>query len=112
MPRLRVIDDEVIERPFDKRQFLRLLTFLKPYRKPIAFSLCLMVTNAVCSLALPMLMSRAIDEINVGNSSSFGIGFLYVSPACRAHKFVVLIPSPRPASCRKGSSAAGTGTGT
>ena len=50
MPRLRVIDDEVIERPFDKRQFLRLLQFLKPYRKPIAFSLFLMVTNAVCSL--------------------------------------------------------------
>ena len=83
MPRLRVIDDEVIERPFDKRQFLRLLTFLKPYRKPIAFSLCLMVTNAVCSLALPMLMSRAIDEINVGNSSSFP-QFLIAMVVCAA----------------------------
>ena len=50
MPRLRVIDDEAIERPFDKRQFLRLLTFLKPYRGRVAFSLVLMVISAVCSL--------------------------------------------------------------
>ena len=83
MPRLRVIDDEVIERPFDKRQFLRLLQFLKPYRKPIAFSLFLMVTNAVCSLALPMLMSRAIDEIDVGNASSFP-QFLIAMVVCAA----------------------------
>ena len=83
MPRLRVIDDEVIERPFDKRQFLRLVQFLKPYKKPIAFSLFLMVTNAVCSLALPMLMSRAIDEIDVGNASSFP-QFLIAMVVCAA----------------------------
>jgi len=71
MPKLRVIDDEVIERPFDKRQFLRLLTFLKPYKGRVALALCLMVTAAVASLLLPMLMSNAIDEIDLGNSSNF-----------------------------------------
>ena len=71
MPKLRVIDDEVIERPFDKRQFLRLLTFLKPYKGRVALALCLMVTAAVASLLLPMLMSNAIDEIDLGNASNF-----------------------------------------
>ena len=49
MPRLRVIDDEAIERPFNKEQFKRLLTFLKPYKGRIAFALCLMVISAMCS---------------------------------------------------------------
>ena len=71
MPRLRVIDDEAIERPFNKEQFKRLLTFLKPYKGRIAFALCLMVISAMCSLALPMLMSKAIDQIDAGNAHNF-----------------------------------------
>ena len=83
MPRLRVIDDEAIERPFDKRQFLRLLSFLKPYRGRVAFSLVLMVISAVCSLMLPMLMSRAIDQIDQGNSRNFPF-FLVAMVLCAA----------------------------
>ena len=83
MPRLRVIDDEAIERPFDKRQFLRLLTFLKPYKGRVAFSLVLMVISAVCSLMLPMLMSRAIDQIDQGNSRNFPF-FLIAMVLCAA----------------------------
>ena len=83
MPRLRVIDDEAIERPFDKRQFLRLLSFLKPYRGRVAFSLVLMVISAVCSLMLPMLMSRAIDQIDQGNSRNFPF-FLIAMVLCAA----------------------------
>ena len=63
MPRLRVIDDEAIERPFNKEQFKRLLTFLKPYKGRIAFALCLMVISAMCSLALPMLAILVVQTI-------------------------------------------------
>ena len=83
MPKLRVIDDEVIERPFDKRQFLRLLTFLKPYKYKVAFALFLMVVAAVTSLLLPMLMSNAIDEIDMGNAANFPF-YLIGMVACSA----------------------------
>ena len=83
MPRLRVIDDEAIERPFNKEQFKRLLTFLKPYKGRIAFALCLMVISAICSLALPMLMSKAIDQIDAGNAHNFPF-FLIAMVICAA----------------------------
>ena len=83
MPRLRVIDDEAIERPFNKEQFKRLLTFLKPYKGRIAFALCLMVISAMCSLALPMLMSKAIDQIDAGNAHNFPF-FLIAMVICAA----------------------------
>ena len=83
MPKLRVIDDEVIERPFDKRQFLRLLTFLKPYKYKVAFALFLMVVAAVTSLLLPMLMSNSIDEIDMGNAANFPF-YLIGMVACSA----------------------------
>ena len=40
---LRQIDDEAIERPFDKGQFLRLLSYMKPYKGRVAVALLLMV---------------------------------------------------------------------
>lgn len=61
MPKLRVIDDEVLERPFDRRQFSRLLRYLKPFRGKMALALALMVVWSVCNLSQPYLMSRAID---------------------------------------------------
>ena len=32
---IRQLDDEVVERPFNKSQFLRLLKYMKPYKKQI-----------------------------------------------------------------------------
>ena len=60
---IRQLDDEALERPFNKKQLLRLLSYMKPYRKQIAFSLVLMIIATVCSLAGPFLMSRAIGEL-------------------------------------------------
>ncbi len=71
MPKLRVIDDEVIERPFNMKQFLRVMSFLKPYKKRVILACFLMVITSVCSLAQPMLMSNAIDGINESNTSNF-----------------------------------------
>ena len=60
---IRQLDDEVLERPFNKKQVLRLLAYMKPYKWQIAGSLLLMVIAMVCSLASPYLMSRAIGEL-------------------------------------------------
>lgn len=60
---IRQLDDEALEKPFNKKQFLRLLTYMKPYKKQVAGSLLLMVIAMVCSLASPYLMSRAIGDL-------------------------------------------------
>ena len=73
MPRLRVIDDEVIERPFNKQQLLRLFSYLKPYKWSVAVACVLMVIAAVASLALPYLMSIAVDDITAGNLERFPV---------------------------------------
>ncbi len=62
MPKLRIIDDEVLERPFNKGQFFRLLSYLAPYKKQVFFSLFLVVIAALCSLAGPFIVGYAIDH--------------------------------------------------
>ena len=60
---LRQIDDEAIERPFDKSQFLRLLQYMKPYRRNVLISLCLMVIATACSLGQTFALSRAVSDL-------------------------------------------------
>lgn len=60
---IRQLDDEALEKPFNKKQFVRLLGYMKPYKKHVIGSLILMVIAMVCSLASPFLMSRAIGEL-------------------------------------------------
>lgn len=67
MAALRSLDDEVMEAPFNMGQFKRLLAYLKPYKKQIAFSFLLMISASVCSLLGPYLMSRAIGNLQEGN---------------------------------------------
>ena len=50
---LRQLDDEAIERPFNKRQLIRLLAYMKPYKRTVMLSLALMVIAAVSSLGSP-----------------------------------------------------------
>ncbi len=72
MARLRVIDDEALERPFNKDQFFRLLKYLKPYKWKMLLSLLLMIIAAVASLMIPMLMSKAINNsIETGDMRFF-----------------------------------------
>ena len=66
MARLRNLDDEILEAPFNKKQFFRVLAYLKPYKKQVTISGVLMVIAAICSLAGPYLMSRAIDMLEGG----------------------------------------------
>jgi len=60
---IRQLDDEALEKPFNKKQFFRLLTYMRPYLKSVIFSLVLMVIAMGCSLASPFLMSRAIGDL-------------------------------------------------
>ena len=60
---LRQIDDEAIERPFNKGQFFRLLGYMKPYKGRVAVALCLMVITTLCSLGQTWLLSRAVGVL-------------------------------------------------
>lgn len=60
---LRQIDDEALERPFDKSQFLRLLKYMSPYKKSVAVALVLMVVAMVCNLGQTFLLSRAVSSL-------------------------------------------------
>ncbi len=60
---LRQIDDEVLEQPFDKKQFFRLLSYMKPYKRNISIALMLMVVASACSLGTTFLLSNAIDAL-------------------------------------------------
>mgnify|MGYP000044832305 CR=1 FL=1 len=67
---LRQIDDEVLERPFNKGQFLRLLSYMKPYRKNVALALVLMIISSLCSLASTFLLSDAVDALEKQGATS------------------------------------------
>ena len=67
MTRLRNLDDEVLEAPFDRKQFFRLLGYLKPYRKQMGISLLLMIIASGASLINPYLMSRAVGRLSAGD---------------------------------------------
>ena len=67
MARVKLIEDEVIERPFNKDQFKRLISYLKPYTLQMVISLFLMIVASICSLAGPYLTKIAIDDhLSVG----------------------------------------------
>ena len=63
---LRQLDDEVLERPFNKSQFMRLMGYLKPYKKQVMLALLVMVIATFASLGSPYLMSRAIGMLEEG----------------------------------------------
>lgn len=80
MARLRNLDDEVLEAPFNKTLFFRVLAYLKPYKKQVAGAGILMVIAALCSLAAPFLLGRSIDGIVRGDKKAafIAIGIIAV----------------------------------
>jgi ATP-binding cassette, subfamily B, multidrug efflux pump len=63
MARNRFFEDEIIERPFNKDQFKRLLGYVKPYRKTLGGTLVLMVITSLLSLAGPYLTKIIVDTM-------------------------------------------------
>jgi len=73
--RLRSLDDEAFEAPFDRKLFLRVFSYLKPYKKQMIISLILMIIVAAASLLNPYLLSRAVGELSNGNYQNIPILF-------------------------------------
>jgi len=73
---LRQLDDEVIERPFNKNQFIRLLGYLKPYKNSVLLALVVMVAVTFAGLGAPYLMSRAVTLITEGQFDGIWLIFL------------------------------------
>ena len=69
---LRQIDDEALERPFNKAQFIRLLKYMVPYKKNVIIALILMTIATLCSLGSTMLLSRAVDALDKGAEANPG----------------------------------------
>jgi ATP-binding cassette subfamily B multidrug efflux pump len=63
---LRQLDDEVLQRPFNKTQFIRLLAYLRPYRRDVLLALLVMTAATGASLGSPYLMSRAVGMLREG----------------------------------------------
>ncbi len=49
--------------------FGRLLGFLRPYKRGVVWSLILAALAMVCTVAIPWLTGRAVDEISAGDSA-------------------------------------------
>lgn len=51
-----------MERPFDARQLLRLLGYMRPYRSTVVKSLLAIMAGAAAGLSIPILTRNAIDR--------------------------------------------------
>lgn len=60
--RFKYTDDEVIEKPFNWKQVLRLLSYMKPYRKQLVPMVLMMLLGTLTRLAAPAVIILAIDE--------------------------------------------------
>ena len=60
---IRQLDDEQLERPFNKKLFRRLLKYMQPYKKQVFMALGLMSAATVAALANTYLMSRAVGYL-------------------------------------------------
>jgi ATP-binding cassette subfamily B multidrug efflux pump len=55
-------DDRAMERPFDAKQLLRLLRYMRPYRRSALKALLAIMVGAVASLSVPFFTRNAIDQ--------------------------------------------------
>lgn len=60
--RFHYVDDQVLERPFSGAQLRRLLSYLAPYRRLVALGLAMTLLSTAARLAVPYLISLAIDH--------------------------------------------------
>ncbi|MGN0742913.1 MAG: ABC transporter ATP-binding protein [Candidatus Fimadaptatus sp.] len=100
---LRQIDDEALERPFNKAQFIRLLRYMGPYKKQVGLALVLMTIATLSSLGSTLLLSRAVDALDGGTIESLGyyVGGMVVLAAlgalCTRHRIRLMDTAGRKA---------------
>jgi ATP-binding cassette subfamily B multidrug efflux pump len=71
-------DDEVLEKPFDWSVLSRLSVYLKPYYSKMIPVIFLMLYGAATKLAVPFLISLAIDKVIDPDTGNGDISFLAV----------------------------------
>lgn len=62
MARNRYDEDEVLEEKFDFRQVMRLLRYVRPYKKKVALTLFVMLSSAFLATFIPKLFQLEMDE--------------------------------------------------
>ncbi len=67
--------DEELEAPFQLAHFKRLVGYLKPYKKLMILTVCLMLLASVANLIGPFLIKIAIDE-KIPNGDTGGLAML------------------------------------
>lgn len=56
-------DDEIIEKPFNWKEFGRLFAYMKPYAKQLLpLVILMMILGTITKLSVPFLISLAIDR--------------------------------------------------
>src|SRR6267143_1177007 len=55
-------DEEVLGKAYDSRLMRRLITYLRPYKKFVAFALLLILCESVLEIAFPWITKIAIDQ--------------------------------------------------
>ena len=98
---LRQIDDEELERPFNKSQFVRLIRYMLPYKKQMIGSLILMVLASICSLGQPFLMSRALGVLEKIDGATWKNLTLLIVDVYKRQMYISP-GAPTPASARQG----------
>jgi ATP-binding cassette, subfamily B, multidrug efflux pump len=56
------VEEEVLGKAYDGRLMRRLLTYIRPYQTPVAFSLALLLINAMLQVVGPLLTALAVDR--------------------------------------------------
>ncbi|MEN6605290.1 MAG: ABC transporter ATP-binding protein, partial [Bryobacteraceae bacterium] len=56
------MDEEIVGKAYDRRLMRRLLTYMWPYRRAVAFSLVCLLVNAVLQVVGPLLTKLAVDK--------------------------------------------------
>ena len=66
-------DDEVIEKPFNWKQFARLAQYIRPYaRQLLPLILAMIALGTMTKLLIPLLLGYAVDEIGPGGGGDYG----------------------------------------
>ena len=65
-------DDEILGKAYDRRLMARLLTYLRPYRRPVALSIACLTGAFALELVQPYLIKVAIDD-HIARSDAPGV---------------------------------------
>lgn len=72
-------DDEIIEKPFNWREFGRLFSYMKPYaRQLLPLIILMMILGTITKLSVPFLISLAIDKAIAPATGLPSLTMLYI----------------------------------